>query len=207
MNTSNRTIRDTSYVQVDPTTVSLLICNGCGALVRALHMSLHIEWHKALATLGDPAEQPTNGDVEQLRDTITSLRIELIDIHTRTAGLSRGETNRLRQVEEVLLELGAPGPHAKKTPTAGPMIAWLREKLGRYTWRPGDPPPPAYIRVLLDIDEEDSSLRYLCRVGSSNDWQWMDHPDHAYSGPALTWEAVAGPDSDHVLVQVPGGDV
>lgn len=256
-----------SYVQVDPTTVSLLTCDGCGALVRALHMSRHTKWHDTLAALGDPTEQPASGENKQWQDN-QRLRRQLVDYqagadwtllselphgdpltpgwmwgrllnmsrgerlgtlaawldaarlnddlraeraadHARYAGLSQGETNRLRQVEEVLLELGGPRPHATTTPNAGPMIAWLREKLGRYTWRPGDPPPPAYIRVLHDIDEEDSPLRYLCRVGSSNDWQWLDHPDHAYSGPALTWELVVAiePDSDHVLVQVPGGDV
>ncbi len=84
-------------------------------------------------------------------------------------------------------------------------LAAAREKLGPYTWRPGDPPPPAHVMVLHN--PEDQQLAYLCRVGyGGTDWGYSDEPNHAYSGPARAWEAIAE-EQDGPLIHIPGGDV
>lgn len=107
------------------------------------------------------------------------------------------------RIREVLLDAGM---SATLFPESA--ATWLQDKLievGPYVWKPGDPPPPSYVRVLRDKAAY-TGHPYLCRVENTDTWCWCPKPFHAYSGTGVVWETQTE-SFKRPLTQVPGGDL
>jgi hypothetical protein len=151
---------------------------------------------------------PTPDQRQQIEGYAARLYLAEKDLqHVRKHPPNQGELNRLRRIEAALIELGAPD-HSELGDPGGLVVAWIKAKLGPYTWRPGDPPPPPMVNVLHDDTDTTANARvYLCRSLVADDiWAWRDDPDHAYAGSGECWEH-ASREARDPLVHVPGGDL
>lgn len=92
------------------------------------------------------------------------------------AGLSHGETDRLRKVEAALIELGAPN-HSTRQDPAGPMITWIR----------------AQVAALADVKTERDELRTMLTQATAeldDAWKTLDG-----------WEQLADHQAGNTVVQ------
>lgn len=104
---------------------------------------------------------PTGTLQDQIEGYAARLHLTEQDLERKIrdkAGLSHGETDRLRKVEDALIELGAPN-HSTRQDPAGPMITWIR----------------AQIAALADVKTERDELRTMLTQATAE----LDEPSRS----------------------------
>lgn len=94
------------------------------------------------------------------------------------AGLSQGETDRLRRIEAALVELGAPN-HGTRQDPSGPMITWIRAQVAALDLVKAE--RDELRTMLTDAEAELAALKPNTEVAVLPD-NWRDQiadPDHA----------------------------
>jgi hypothetical protein len=144
---------DYERVADEYSTNDLAICHRCGGLIfySTFAQSAHERWHTAIENrivkvIHKPFADPTSG-IEQCRDklaaalggaadTITFDQLcEVVEILGRQEqrlrddfrGITRGEVDRLRRIEQALIDVGSPNRSERGDP-GGLTVAWIKRQ-------------------------------------------------------------------------------